>query len=119
MLLDGVLELAAESRRWQREDLQGGLSQAFEYFYPDAVHEGYMPDVVEFFSALRTYLDVGAALPGGFVDAPHLYRVLKSAIAQLLIKQIRHCHTELTAGHAYLDEVVREGNGSSHPTGTC
>ena len=46
MLLDGVLEFAAESKRWQREDLEGRLRQAFGYFYPDAVHEGYMPDVV-------------------------------------------------------------------------
>ena len=108
--LDGVLDLAAESPRWQREDLEGRLRQAFEYFYPDAVHEGYMPDVVDFFSALRTYLDVGAGFRGGFADAPHLYRALKSAIAQLLIKKIKHCYPVLKAGHAYLDEVVRRGN---------
>jgi hypothetical protein len=110
MLLEGVLELADESPRWQREDLEGRLRQAFEYFYPDAVHEGYMPDVVDFFSALRTYLDVGAGLPGGCADAPHLYRALKSAIAQLLVKRIKQCYSALKGGHAYLDEVVRLGN---------
>jgi hypothetical protein len=110
MLLDGVLELASESKRWQGEDLEGRLRQAFEYFYPDAVHEGYMPDVVDFFSALRTYLDVGAGLPGGFADAPHLYRALKIAIAHLLIRKLRHCESVLKAGHSYLDEVVQRGN---------
>jgi hypothetical protein len=110
MLLAGVLDLAAESLRWRREDLEGRLRQAFEYFYPDAVHEGYMPDVVDFFSALRTYLDVGAGLPGGFADAPHLYRALKSAIAQLLINKTRQCDKTLKSGHPYLEEVIREGN---------
>jgi hypothetical protein len=110
MLLDGVLELASESKRWQREDLEGRLRQAFQYFYPDAVHEGYMPDVVDFFSALRTYLDVGAGLPGGFPDAPHLYRALKIAIAQLLIRKLRQCGPTLEEGHDYLDGVVRRGN---------
>jgi hypothetical protein len=110
MLLDGVLELADESRRWQREDLEGRLRQGFEYFYPDAVHEGYMPDVVDFFSALRTYLDVGAGLPGGFSDAPHLYRAIKTAIAQLLIKKTKQAGPSLRPGHDYLDEVVTKGN---------
>lgn len=110
MLLDGVLALAGESKRWQREDLQGRLRQAFEYFYPDAVHEGYMPDVVDFFSALRTYLDVGAGLPGGFADAPHLYRALKIAIANLLIRKLGRCERVLDNGHPYLDEIVQPGN---------
>ncbi len=69
-----------------------------------------MPDVVDFFSALRTYLDVGAGLPGGFADAPHLYRALKTALAQLLISKIRSCGPTLRSGHAYLDEVVQRGN---------
>ena len=69
-----------------------------------------MPDVVDFFSSLRTYLDVGAGLPGGFADAPHLYRALKIAIAQLLIKKLKQCEPALRSGHAYLDEVVKPGN---------
>jgi hypothetical protein len=110
MLLDGVLDLAARSRRWQRDRLEDRLGRAFEFFYPDAVHEGYRPDVVDFFSALRTYLDVGAGLPGGFRDAPHLYRSLKSAIAQLLVERTRHCDQDLRNGHPYLDELVQPGN---------
>ncbi len=110
MLLDGVLDLIGRSARWQREGLEERLRQAFEFFYPDAVHDGYQPEVVDFFSALRTYLDVGAGLPGGFTDAPHLYRALKTAIAQLLIEKLRGSNSALRAGHDYLDEIVRPGN---------
>jgi hypothetical protein len=65
---------------------------------------------VDFFSALRTYLDVGAGLPGGFADAPHLYRSLKSAIAHLLIEKLRQCDQALKRGHPYLDEMIAPGN---------
>ncbi|MFL5842812.1 MAG: hypothetical protein ACJ77Z_20385 [Thermoleophilaceae bacterium] len=110
MLLDGVADLAEGSARWKREDLAGTLTKAFKFFYPDADHVGHKPDVVDFFSSLRTYLDVGAGLPGGFTDAPHLYRTLKLAIAQLLIQGTRDCAPVLRKGHPYLDEIVREGN---------
>jgi hypothetical protein len=111
MLLDGVIELAARTTRWGRtERLPDRLERAFQYFYPDAVHVGYKPDVVDFFSALRTYLDVGADLAGGFRDAPDLYRSLRSAIAHLLVERTRACRASLRKGHAYLDELVRPGN---------
>jgi hypothetical protein len=99
MLLDGVLDLARRSSRWRNEGLEDRLDRAFKYFYPDAIHAGYRPEVVDFFSALRTYLDVGAGLPGGFADAPHLYRSLKSAIAHLLIEKLRQANKGLRAGH--------------------
>jgi hypothetical protein len=111
MLLDGVLDLASRNRRWGRvERLDERLRDAFEYFYPDAVHEGYMPDVGDFFSALRTYLDVGADLAGGLHDAPLLYRSLKAAIAHLLIEATRRCNRRLRDGHPYLDEMVQPGH---------
>jgi hypothetical protein len=110
-LIEGVLELAAHHNRWLiSEHLPDRLTAAFKYFYPDAVNTGYRPDVVDFFSTLRTYLDVGAGLAGGFHDAPELYRSLKFAIAHLLIERIRDCNPHLEAGHAYLDEVVQPGN---------
>jgi hypothetical protein len=110
-LIEGVLSLAAHHRRWLiSEQLPNRLNQAFRFFYPDAVNAGYRPDVVDFFSALRTYLDVGAGLAGGFHDAPELYRSLKFAIAHLLTERIRDCDSQLWAGHAYLDEVVQPGN---------
>lgn len=110
MLLDEVLELSRRAPRWQAEGLEDRLGRAFKYFYPDANNLGYRPDVVDFFSALRTYLDVGAGLPGGFADAPHLFRSLKSAIVHLLIERLRLCTTALRAGHPYLDEMLTPGN---------
>jgi hypothetical protein len=80
-LLSGVLDLAKRSKRWKdTERLPDRVDTAFKYFYPDAANKGYRPDVVDFFSALRTYIDVGAGLRGGFTDAPELYRSLKFAI---------------------------------------
>jgi len=110
MLLDGVLDLSRRSNRWKNEGLEERLEKAFKYFYPEAIHAGYRPDVVDFFSALRTYLDVGTGLPGGFTDAPHLYRSIKSAITHLLIEKLRQCNKPLKAGHLYLDEMLTPGN---------
>ena len=110
MLLDGVLDLAQRSPRWQREGLEGRLQRAFRFFYPEAVHEGYKPEVVDFFSALRTYLDVGTGLPGGFADAPHLYRSLKAAIAYLLVEKTRKCNAVLRGRPPFLEEAVQVGN---------
>jgi len=109
-LLDGVFELSRRSSRWQAERLEQRLDRAFRFFYPDAVNEGYRPDVVDFFSALRTYLDVGAGLPGGYKDAPKLYRSLKLAIAELLLEKLRGAETQLQAGHPFLDRMLTPGN---------
>jgi len=111
-LLTGVLDLAERSNRWgNTEQLPARLATAFEYFYPDAANDGYRPDVVDFFSALRTYIDVGAGMRGGFREAPELYRSLKFAIAQLLIERLREAEASLrTVGHPYLDKIVRPGN---------
>ena len=77
-LLTGVLGLAKRSRRWREtKRLPSRLDAAIRFFYPDAINKGYRPDVVDFFSALRTYIDVGAGLQGGFRDAPELFRTLK------------------------------------------
>jgi hypothetical protein len=109
-LLTGVLALARRSRRWrQTERLPTRLDAAFKYFYPDAANKGYRPDVVDFFSALRTYIDVGAGMRGGFQDAPELFRALKFAIAQMLVEGLRDIDTQLQRGHPYLDRVVRPG----------
>jgi hypothetical protein len=72
------------------EDVPDRLEKAFRFFYPDAVNQGFQPDVVDFFSALRAYLDVCAGLAGtGFADAADLYRLLKRAIAYLLVQRTR------------------------------
>lgn len=106
-LITGVLGLAGRWKRWR--ELRPRLNDAFEYFYPDARNRGYRPDVVDFFSVLRTYIDVGAGLPGGFRDAPDLFRSLKFAIAHLLVLKTREVDARLGDGHAYLDRIVQPG----------
>lgn len=109
-LLTSVLKLARRSKRWREtERLPGRIDAAAKYFYPDAENKGYRPDVVDFFSALRTYIDVGAGLRGGFRDAPELFRSLKFALAQLLVEAIRDIDAKLQDGHPYLDRVVQPG----------
>jgi hypothetical protein len=109
-LLDGVLELAEEKKRWgTSEKLPARLRSAFEFFYPDAVH-GFRPDVVDFFSALRTYADIGAGFAGAFKDASDLYRSLKLAIVHLLIERTRAIDDELAHDHSYLQHIVVPGN---------
>jgi hypothetical protein len=110
-LLTGVLDLARKSKRWnETERLPERVDAAFKYFYPDAANKGYRPDVVDFFSVLRTYIDVGAGMRGGFQDAAELFRSLKFAIAQMLVESIRDIDDKLKLGHAYLDAVVQPGN---------
>lgn len=99
--------------KWmQDEDFQVKLEKAFRFFYPDAEHAGFQPDVVDFFSTLRTYLDVGAGLVGtGFGDAPDLYRLLRRAIAHLLIDRTRRSRgMSGFATHDYLTEMVQPGH---------
>lgn len=93
------------------EGLRRKLNKAFQFFYPDADNVGFTPDVVDFFSALRTYLDVGAGLVGtGFRDAPDLYRLLRLGIAHLLLDRIRGLDDSRLLAHAYLDEMVQPGH---------
>jgi hypothetical protein len=89
-LIESVLTLAQQRPWLLTERLAERLKDAFRFFYPDAEYEGFRPGVVDFFSALRTFLDVGSGFPGdGFTDAPELYRVLKLAIANVLIEKLR------------------------------
>jgi hypothetical protein len=93
-------------------DLRGKLDRAFAFFYPDAKHPGFQPDVVDFFSTLRTFLDVGAGLVGtGFGDAPDLYRLLRRGMAHLLLDRTRQASFNSSfASHGYLTEMVQPGH---------
>jgi hypothetical protein len=109
-LLEEILALAGRAQWLQSKELPRRVRDAIKYFYPDGTIPGFRPDVVDFFSALRTYIDVGAGLVGGFKDAAALYRDLKFAIAHLLIERIRGVDQALAGGHEYLDQLVRPGN---------
>lgn len=119
-LLEGVLTFA-EQRNWLiRERLAHRLHDAFEFFYPDAEYEGFRPSVVDFFSALRTFLDVGSGLRGTrFTDAPELYRVLKLAIANLLVDKLRGFRTISRVSTSTCRKSSAQGTLLSPRTGTC
>jgi hypothetical protein len=97
---------------WLRDDdFEQKLKGAFSFFYPDAAHPGFQPDVVDFFSTLRTYLDVGAGLVGtGFTEAPDLYRLLRRAIAHLLVDRARLIDQDKFIDHPFLNEMVKPGH---------
>jgi hypothetical protein len=110
-LIDEVLRLAEHKVWLVTERLPERLDEAFAFFYPDASNDGFRPSVVDFFSALRTFLDVGAGLKGtGFNDAPELYRSLKLAIAHLLVERLRDLKEEDLQSHDYLDRITTPGN---------
>ena len=93
------------------EDVENKLKKSYAFFYPDAENRGFQPDVVDYFSSLRTYLDIGAGLAGtGFPDAADLFRLLKRGIAHVLINAARSLDYDQFANNAFLSEVVRPGH---------
>lgn len=108
-LIDAVVEFSKAKQWLQSERLPKRLEAAFRYFYPDAVNQGFKPDVVDFFSSLRTYLDIGAGLVGGFKDAANLDRSLRFAIAHLLIDRMHNAEPRMEAGHSFVDQIVQPG----------
>lgn len=82
------------------------LQDAYSYFYPEEDTPSYRPEVVDFFSVLRAYEDVGKGLPGGF-GHPTLLDDLKFAIARLLIERTRAL--DFTNASEELREMIRPG----------
>lgn len=112
-LINEVLRFSSTSAgKWLADDgLRLRLSQAFEFFYPDAKNAYFQPDVVDFFSSLRTYLDIGAGLSGtGFNDAADLYRLLKRAIAHVLVSSQKAIDPQRFESSAFLEDLVQPGN---------
>jgi hypothetical protein len=111
-LIRDVLEFAKQKSWLASEALPDRLEEAFRFFYPDATHPGFQPDVVDFFSALRTYIDVGAGLRGtGLKNAPELFRSLKFAISHLIIERVRAIDEKLRSqDHDYLSRMIDVGN---------
>lgn len=110
-LLTETIKFAASTAWLRNEDLEGRLKEAFVFFYPDAQHAGFQPDVVDFFSTLRTYLEVGEGLTGtGFKRAGDFYRLLRRAIAHLLIERVRNVRAKDLRSNPYLQEMVKPGN---------
>jgi hypothetical protein len=109
-LLHEVLGLIERKSTLRRAHLDARLKDAFVRFYPDAGNVGFRPDAVDFFSSLRTYIEVAEGFAGGLKDAADLFRRIKFAIAQLFIERLRSCEARLGNGHEYLDQMVKRGN---------
>lgn len=103
MLLSEVTRVAAE----QRLALVDHLKDAYRYFYPEE-SPTFAPEVVDFFSVLRAYEDVGRGLPGAFKH-PALLSDLRYAIVRVLTDKLREVQIP-QAGWASLDEIVAPGN---------
>lgn len=112
LLTDTLSYSKSPTGNWlSSHDFSSRLEEAFRFFYPDALHIGFQPDVVDFFSTLRTYIEVGAGLVGtGFRDAPDLYRLLRRGIGSMLLDQMRNISSTKFARHGYLTDVLRPGN---------
>ena len=112
-LLNEVLRFSrTPAGQWLADErLEDRLSNAFRFFYPDAGVPGFQPDVVDFFSALRTFMDIGSGLAGtGFDDARELFRLLKRAIAHVLINAARQLDADRFRDSEFLRDVVQPGN---------
>lgn len=112
-LLHGLRKFAAtKDGSWLAKDrLNARLTSSYEFFYPDARNAGFQPDPVDYFSALRTFIDIGRGFPGtGFDDAEPFYRMLKRGIAHLLIDQTRDVQDTTLVSHPYLDAMMQPGH---------
>lgn len=111
-LIADVLRAFDPEKPWRHgSGLDRLLSQAFEFFYPDGGNPDFRPDAVDFFTTLKSYIETSEGFPGGFKDAPELYRKLKFAIAHLLLERLRQCDARLRLGtHPYLKQLVQPGN---------
>lgn len=96
---------------WRHSARLGELmTAAFRAFYPDARDQGFRPETVDFFSAVKMHAELFEGYPGGLKDAPELYRRLKFGLAHLLLERLRDCDSRLEREHAYLEDVVQRGN---------
>ena len=112
-LLSQVVKFSKTSAGdWLAQDqLQERLQKAYRFFYPDAIMEGFLPDVVDFFSALRTYMDIGSGLAGtDFNDARDLHRLLKRGIAHVLINAAKQVDQERFRESEFLADMISPGN---------
>ncbi len=111
-LISGVLELARRKSTWGiTQSLPERMEDAFRFFYPDAELPGFRPNVVDFFSTLRTFIDIGTQFPGtGLEDPASLFRTLKLAIVHLLVEETRGVDSQRLVRHEYFNDMIQPGN---------
>lgn len=93
------------------ENLEKKLDDSYKYFYPDAAHSGFQPDPVDYFSALRSFIDISRTFSARDFDDPEgLYRTLKRGIAHVLISETRANDDARLKANTFLENVMRPGN---------
>lgn len=112
-LLDSVHALAETNPYWSTTSAIGErLETAYRYFYPiqGSTDSGYRPNVVDFFSVLKTYESVSQGLPGRLEGTRDLMRDLKRALAHVLVSHLRDADTTLQRDQPALNEILTPGN---------
>lgn len=110
-LLNRVHELATEQHFWgQTRNLIPRLEEAYKFLYPEQSGTGYRPDVVDFFSLLKAYSEIGHGLAGGLKDSRALLTDLKFAIANTLVADLRNVDESLASAHGELNQILTSGN---------
>jgi hypothetical protein len=110
-LLAEVHHLAETNVSWGvSKDLEGRLTDAYAFFYPDK-GEGFRPSVVDFFSVLSSYGQIDRGnLPDGFPDR-ELLADLRFAIVHVICERLRVLDDQvLQRPHGLLDEMIAPGN---------
>jgi hypothetical protein len=93
------------------QQLTDRLKAVFKSLYPDGVHNGFRPSVVDFFASLATYADLSrsfnsTSFPGG--NPAGFLRLLKLGIARILIDRTRD-EFDSALRSKELEKVVRPG----------
>jgi hypothetical protein len=109
LITDVRTELAKHAWR-HSSNLDSELRETFEAFYPDGTDNGFTPDAVDFFSTLRSYVEICAGYPGSVPETAEFFRKLKFGIAHLLVQRLKEKNSALGATSEYLDQIVQPGN---------
>lgn len=86
------------------------LADAYKYFYPEE-SSSFIPEVVDFFSVLRAYEDIGKGFTGAFKH-PGLLNELRLAIVRILCDGLRQLTipSQADPGWAGVETILSPGN---------
>lgn len=112
-LLDAVHRLGEETHTWAAsKNLGKRLEEAYRYFYPleKGTDAGFRPNVVDFFSVLKTFSEISHGLPGKLEGTAELLADLRRAVANVLINALRAVDDALGVEQPELHEILTPGN---------
>lgn len=111
-LLNAVHDLASTNGTWAAsKGLNHSLADAYKFFFPiEGGGAHYRPNVVDFFSVLKTYSQVSAGMPGRLPGVEELQVDLKRALVNVLIDALRRCDALLAKNQPELDAMLQPGN---------